>query len=371
VTRVDIAKRLGLAALPLILGLGVVGSAQAQDTHRPSVILDGRDLTEDVYDEPPKDVRPEDIPDQRAIMRDILSTMAEFAHQKNPSFRVIVRGGAFLATQSTRERDIAILKIPPGEPFSKEALLPVGSLHRRFAREITGFAMDQRYCDPVTDKTTDADLAKLKDAGFLFIGLERCADAEHAQRAVTMGVEDGVLVATAVEGDKVFDRVPTGRPVGENPNNVAELDQAKNILALLETRKFQSPKEMVDALRRTNHDVLIVDPLFNGNQPLTEGQIHVLKYKSLGARRLVLARLTIGLADDTRFYWKPEWTVGNPQWIVGFVPGVSGLYWVDYTNPQWKDIIGKTFAAILDMGYDGVLLDGVTALLRDEALMPL
>ncbi|MCF8479081.1 MAG: alpha-1,4-polygalactosaminidase [Rhodospirillum sp.] len=373
--RLDLVSISKVAALVLVtLGAGagsVPKQAQAQDTHRPPVVLDGRDLTENVYEEPPKDIRPEDIPNHRAIMRDIIAKMSDFARQKNPAFRVIVRGGAFLATQGQRERDIALLKIPPGEPLSQEVLLPLGSLHRRFAKAVDGFAMDQYFCEPRTSKETKDGIAALIQDGFHFLSLERCAKPEDARKVVVEGRAQSILVATATEGDMAFDRIPKGLPSGENSNNIKELGDSQNVLALLDTRDFQSPGEMIAALRQTNHDMLIVDPLFNGNQPLTKQQIHSLKFKALGATRLVLARLTIGLADDTRFYWKPEWTVGNPPWIVGFVPGVSGLYWVDYTHPQWLDIVGKTFAAIVEQGYDGVLLDGVTAILRDEALMPM
>ncbi|WP_413203459.1 alpha-1,4-polygalactosaminidase [Rhodospirillum sp. A1_3_36] len=370
--RLDLVSTSTFALLTLVLlAAGPLSRAQAQDTHRPRVVLDGRDLTEDVYEEPPVDIQPEKIPNYRATMRDMIAKMSDFARQRNPAFRVVVRGGAFLATQSKRERDLALLKIPPGEPLSQEVLLPLGSLHRRFARSIDGFAMDQHFCDPRTSSTTDEEIASLLKDGFKFLSLERCKDEGEARKAVVEGLSKQIFVATAVDGDKAFDTVPKAAPMGENAENIMELGDAHNVLALLSTRKFQSPGEMVDALRQTNYDILIVDPLFNGNEPLTKQQVHSLKFKALGSTRLVLARQTIGLADDTRFYWKPEWGVGNPPWLVGFVPGVSGVYWVDYTHPQWLDIIGKTFAAIVEMGYDGVMFDGVTALLRNEALMPL
>jgi endo-alpha-1,4-polygalactosaminidase (GH114 family) len=372
VPRLNLVTTSTFALLTLaLLAAGPISRAQAQDTHRPPVILDGRDLTEDVYEEPPVDIQPEAIPNHRAIMRDMIAKMSDFARQKNPAFRVVIRGGAFLATQSKRERDLALLKIPPGQPLSQEVLLPLGSLHRRFARSVDGFAMDQNFCAPRTSSTTDEEITDLLKDGFKFLSLERCTNQAEARKAIVEGQAKRVLVATATDGDMAFDTVPKAAPIGENANNIMELGDALNVLALLSTRKFQGPGEMVDALRQTNQDILIVDPLFNGNEPLTKQQVHSLKFKALGATRLVLARLTIGLADDTRFYWKPEWGVGNPPWLVGFVPGVSGIYWVDYTHPQWLDIIGKTFAAIVDMGYDGIMFDGVTAILRNEALMPL
>ncbi|MBK1666134.1 alpha-1,4-polygalactosaminidase [Rhodospirillum rubrum] len=356
--------------LAFALGLALCAPLQAQDTHRPRVILDGRDLTEQVYDEPPIDVAPEDIPNYREMMREIISKLAEYGKARDPAFRVLVRGGTMLATQSKRERDLSILKIPPGVPLSQEALLPIGALHRRFARAIDGFVLDRRYCDPNALVTTD-EIALLKREGFFFISLEPCADEAQARAAVGAGQKDGVMVATTTEPDGVF--APTAKvpPSRESSGPITSLGQARNLLVGLSTRRFETKDAWVAALDRTNYDLLLIDPFFRNIDPLTAPQVKALKTKAVGARRLVLARLTIGLADDTRYYWKPEWTVGNPPWIVGFVPGEDGVYWINYTHPDWLALVGAAFAGLMDLGYDGIVLDGVTALMRDEALMPL
>ena len=60
------------------------------------------------------------------------------------------------------------------------------------------------------------------------------------------------------------------------------------------------------SLEATNNAVLLIDAFYNGNQSLTKEEVHRLKFKDMGARRLVLARIDIGFAEDERFYWQPD-----------------------------------------------------------------
>lgn len=364
-----------LTALPLLVAVLVAVTtppAHAQDTHRARVIIDGVDLTEQVYDEPPLPVEPRDIPNFRAQMRDILNTLAEYAHQRDPAIRVLVRNGGFLVTQHKRERDLAILKIPPGEPLNEAALLPLGAPHRRFVRNIDALVSDQRYCPPEIDTRPAEDLARLRDLGMPLFTLEHCKTPRDAAAALTAAAKEGVLpIITLAEGPRRFDRLPMAPPPDENPHNVGALSEVRNALALLDTRAFESRDALVAALARTNHDLLIVEPFFDGNQALSADQVHRLSFKSLGAKRLVFARLTVALADDTRHYWQKDWGLGNPPWLEAFMPEESGRYWVTFTHPDWLALVGETFAGLLDLGYDGIMLDGVTALFRNEVLMPL
>jgi len=103
---------------------------------------------------------------------------------------------------------------------------------------------------------------------------------------------------------------------------------------------------------------------------LTKEELHSLKFKQLGARRLVLARLDLGYADDSRFYWQADWSPGTPSWIIGMGPDYPGQYIVEFWNPAWKSIVGNYLAGILDLGFDGVMLDGVEAYRRWEAMTP-
>ena len=90
--------------------------------------------------------------------------------------------------------------------------------------------------------------------------------------------------------------------------------------------------------------------------------------------RLVLAYMSIGEAEDYRFYWRQDWRPGNPAWLLPVNPEWSGNYSVEYWQPEWKRILYGSPDAyldkIIDAGYDGVYLDIIDAYERFEASRP-
>jgi cysteinyl-tRNA synthetase len=90
--------------------------------------------------------------------------------------------------------------------------------------------------------------------------------------------------------------------------------------------------------------------------------------------RLVLAYMSIGEAEDYRFYWRQDWRPGNPAWLLPVNPEWSGNYPVEYWQPEWKRILYGSPEAyldkIIDAGYDGVYLDIIDAYEHFEASRP-
>lgn len=167
------------------------------------------------------------------------------------------------------------------------------------------------------------------------------------------------------------------------------------------------------ALRESDYDVIYIDSFYNhrarpeNQTPLTREEIDSLKYKPDGGRRQIIAYLSIGSAEQNRWYCQDDWvwvdpanknsTVsmkagkgnstsytpftppegesGAPQWLAF---GYGGNYpeeaIVQWWHPEWRDIIingGGKYAhkttgdntssidRIIDQGFDGVYLDNV------------
>lgn len=89
----------------------------------------------------------------------------------------------------------------------------------------------------------------------------------------------------------------------------------------------------------------------------TKEQIEGLKVKKNGGKRIVIAYLSIGEAEDYRFYWKKEWNKNKPDWIVSENENWSGNYIVKYWKPEWKKIIKGYQKKLDEIGVDGYLLD--------------
>jgi cysteinyl-tRNA synthetase len=149
-------------------------------------------------------------------------------------------------------------------------------------------------------------------------------------------------------------------PFNENANSIRNLSEAKNFLYLLDPYAFGTKNAMLDQIAFTNYDVLIID-LFFEDTALTAADILTLKKKNNGGSRLVICYMSIGEAEDYRFYWQNSWTNECPSWLEAENPDWEGNYKVRYWESGWKSIIYGSSGAYLDnilaAGFDGVYLD--------------
>ncbi len=112
------------------------------------------------------------------------------------------------------------------------------------------------------------------------------------------------------------------------------------------------------AIGETAYDLVVVDYSADGSEAgeFTAEQIHALKH-SAGGEKIVLAYMSIGEAEDYRFYWQSGWTLGNPTWLDIENPDWEGNYKVNYWDSAWQNIIFTYTSRLLDAGFDGACLD--------------
>ncbi|MBX7199829.1 MAG: endo alpha-1,4 polygalactosaminidase [Rhodospirillaceae bacterium] len=309
------------------------------------------------------------IPNYRDYMRTMIEDLSIYAHGRNPKFVVVTEPGFDLTSWSRREFDLEEIKRDRSAKISPDSIVPVGTPMRRYLQRIDGLVLDGQFCAPL--RVPRADLAAMMKQGLKMLSVDHCADAAQASAALQAAVRMGVVAHIDLDANATFDRIPTARPSPENSGNVEGLADARNMLVMLDSKAYGSKEEWVAALSATNYDVIITDAFYKGNLPLSKDAIHSLKFKQMGARRLVLARLSLGYAEDERYYWQRDWKIGAPSWIQARVPGKPGSYVVEFWNPAWKAIVGKYFAGIMDLGFDGVVLDGVEAYRRYEFMTPI
>ena len=78
-------------------------------------------------------------------------------------------------------------------------------------------------------------------------------------------------------------------------------------------------------MKNTNYD-LVVTGVFHDRRPLSKRAVETLKYKKLGARRLVFALMDIGSAAAYRYYWQDDWREGSPEFIAAPFPNDPDRY---------------------------------------------
>ncbi len=74
---------------------------------------------------------------------------------------------------------------------------------------------------------------------------------------------------------------------------------------------------------------------------------------------LVYAYLSIGEAEDYRFYWNDSWYIDPPAWLDEENPDWPGNYLVKYWMQGWRDILAEYISRIVSQGFDGVYLDKI------------
>ncbi|MDF1734572.1 MAG: endo alpha-1,4 polygalactosaminidase [Minwuia sp.] len=114
-------------------------------------------------------------------------------------------------------------------------------------------------------------------------------------------------------------------------------------------------------------DMAVVDYSRDGSgaEAFSRDDIALMQQKPDGERRIVLSYLSVGEAEDYRYYWKPEWSSKAPSWLEAVNPDWPGNFKVRYWDPNWKRIIFGSPDAYLDRiiaaGFDGVYLDIIDA----------
>lgn len=372
----------------------------------------------------------ESIPNHRELWRGIIIELSTYTKKRNKDFIVVVRGGAELFVKGEREADWEQEIDPEGRNFEKR--LPLRWVFRNFITMVDGLVMDGLYCGPyalpkplaemVKDrKTLDGQLDDerkrgihrppvpapsgpysidpaeemrknvewkrtlereerqrrvvyaidaMRDAGRPILAIDDCATQKEADQAAKNADRDKVLGHGGV-GIAKLDRLPKGHARHENATPVSTITKAKNWLPMLNGDAFGTRPEWVMALEKSNHDILVIDVAHRGGDVLTKEEVKRLKYKELGTPRLVFAYMPMGKATDSRPYWQKSWVIGNPPFLFAADPGQPGSFITDMTHTKWKEMLGRYIAAIVDMGFDGVVLGDLDTYLWFEELMPL
>ena len=127
------------------------------------------------------------------------------------------------------------------------------------------------------------------------------------------------------------------------------------------------------AIAASSFDAVVLDYSLDGGAAgeMTAAQVSSLK----ASGKVVLAYLSIGEAEDYRWYWNPAWNdqpapdPNAPSWLGPFNPLFPNNYKVRYWDAGWQAILFGTPAGpnksyldrIVDQGFDGIYLDIIDA----------
>ncbi len=118
----------------------------------------------------------------------------------------------------------------------------------------------------------------------------------------------------------------------------------------------------MEAVGQTAYDLVIMDYSVDGDDETAYSAEDIASLKaSPGGEKIVLAYMSIGEAEDYRFYWQEEWEPGIPAWLDAENPDWVGNYKVRYWESDWQAIVFAYTDRLLTAGFDGAYLDIIDA----------
>lgn len=293
--------------------------------------------------------------DFREETRKFLENITKYARTQRSDFIVIPKGAPELLTKID---DADETKASPA---------------RAYMKSIDGVMFDGLYFGirkigkPTPPEKLDRllSLARLAEKNRLnVLVIDYVKNAGQAEQSYIRNEAEGFTPFVADAKGEEMNSIPPflKSPINENPNNILSIKDVRNFLYLGDSSGYGRQDEFALTMHGTNYDMIVVD-VFHGREPLTRQAVETLKYKKVGAKRLVLAYMDIGAAATYSYYWKDNWREGSPSWIREPFRDNPDKYRVRYWLSPWQDIIyGNTNSYIYGLiaqGFDGVVIEGL------------
>ena len=295
---------------------------------------------------------PEAVRDFRQDMRDFVQGLSAWAKVHRPGFAVVIQNGHQILTDTGQgDGQPAELLIAAIDAVGRESLF-------------YGYPKDDRETRPQERDRMLALTEVARQHDLTVLVTDYCSTPALMDDSYARNAARGY--ASFAADHRSLDNIPAypEEPFNRSTGDIDALRQARNFLYLIDPGEFSDRSAFIDALAATDYDLLIVD-LFYDRQALSADEVERLKHKAGGGRRLVIAYMSVGEAEDYRYYFNPEWVVEPPAWMDAENPDWEGNYKVRYWEEEWQAIVyggpDAYLQKILDAGFDGTYLDIIDA----------
>lgn len=284
------------------------------------------------------------------LMRQLVIGISQKAKTAHPGFAIVPQNGIQLVTRDGEANGgVSVDYLNAVDGHGQEDLF-------------FGYDYDDVPTPWAETKSLVGFLDLSKSLGKKILVTDYCATPAHIDASKNINAAKQYVSFAGVARN--LDVVPNTPVTHENASVVTRLDQVQNFLYLIDYDKFATAQDFINAVTATNYDLLIMDHYFK-NTAFTSAQIQQLRHKANGGQRIVIAYMSIGEAENYRYYWNSAWNTGKPNWMAAENPDWPGNFKVRYWSPEWQDLIYKAndsyLNKILDVQYDGVYLDVIDA----------
>ena len=290
--------------------------------------------------------------DFRQDMMDFVVALSAWARQTDPGFIVIPQNG----------HDIYSTDFEANDPIDTAYFAAIDGLGREDLRY--GYLDDNVATDTAVTAEAELFLDVFEANGKEVLVTDYINTSAGITDSFNANSAKGYISFQAF--DRGLNSIPP-IPVAASPNDwvsgtdVFFLTTAVNFLYVLDPGGWASRSAYLTALGTTNHDVLIVDAFDIDQGLLTGVEVDALQFKDDGAVRLAIAYMSIGEAENFRYYWQSSWDNNRPDWMDKPNPEFPDDFKVRYWDAEWQAIVFGNAASylqkILAAGFDGVYLD--------------
>lgn len=286
-------------------------------------------------------------------MREFVIGISQYSKAINPNFLIIPQNGIELVSNNGEET---------GQPHTNY----LNAIDSNGQEDLFyGYDNDNQATPSNVNNYLKAFLNISKSAGKTILVTDYCSTPSKVTNSYIENSNQG-YISFAANQRELTDIPFSPNPIHqENDFVVSSLSQVKNFLYLINPTNYNSKSEFITAVTNTNYDLLIMDMFFKDGTQFTILEIEQLKNKANGGKRLVISYMSIGEAENYRYYWQNSWNVNKPNWMNAENPNWAGNYKVQYWNSEWQNIIfgndSSYLKKILEAGFDGVYLDIIDA----------
>ncbi|WP_281232804.1 endo alpha-1,4 polygalactosaminidase [Flavobacterium gelatinilyticum] len=286
-------------------------------------------------------------------MREFVIGISKFAKSQNAQFIVIPQNGIEIVSAN-------------GDASGENHSAYLNAIDGNGQEDLFFGYNDDDQATPAADNQYLRELLdKSKNTGKTILVTDYCSTPSKVTSSYTQNKNAGYISFAADKRDLTsIPGFPSTIP-DENATVVKKLSEIKNFLYLINPSGFSTKTAFINAVTATNYDLIIMDLYFSDGSSFTADEINQLRNKVNGGKRLVISYMSIGEAEDYRYYWQTGWASNKPAWLDAENPAWKGNYKVKYWNKDWQNIIfgnsGSYTQKVINAGFDGVYLDIIDA----------
>jgi cysteinyl-tRNA synthetase len=291
--------------------------------------------------------------DYRQDMRDFVQGISAYSKGIHPDFIIIPQNGHDLLTDN-------------GDPTGTPVQSYVDTIDGVGREDLFYGYEEDDVATPISERDQMIAFMNVAESqGVQVLAIDYCWTQSFVDSSYAQNAARGYISFAA--DHRELDDIPSYPvfPYNVNASNIVSLTDARNFLYILDLEAYPNKNAFLAAVGNTNFDLVIIDLFFQDTDQFTSSEIVSLKTKANGGSRLVIAYMSIGEAENYRYYWQPEWNTNPPSWLAGENPEWQGNFKVRYWDPTWQSIIfgndSSYVKKILDAGFDGVYLDIIDA----------